>query len=243
MIGKTRNYNVRDRLPFGPMTKTADKVVRETNQADKRASKSISYNAEWTPDGTREKYRWVEYPEDGLRFVGKVHEIGAKGYRRHDPDLRQMINHTGWFINSFQEETVCGLVYQLPARNGESVYVPAVSDYCGSDGAILDFHSTTSDLADAIRRADGMAEAYAEREREYQAKEDTKIRIEEIEEEIKTERSDLLTLVRELRANCAKFAGMSAVRSAIREHIKRVRRTCEKLTREKARIEERGLEY
>lgn len=137
----------------------------------------IAYNREFTPEGTRSHYRWVENVSDGVRLVGAAHEI-----------IR--LQHTGWYIDNFQDEVVKGMVYQLPSRNGECQYVPAVDDPCNKDCACLDFHSITDSKEDAARWADSMAEQWAETEREYQAKESERIRLEEIEAEIKEEFAD-----------------------------------------------------
>lgn len=242
-----------EQFTYGPLTRQMDAYV---NQRWKRGphgwykrSRSIEYNKAWTPEGTRDSWRWVEYPSvggfgvnGGLRLVGKVHEIRGSGDGNLPYFDYALVDHTGWFCDPYHDgETVHGVVFQMPARNGESVYIPAISDQCGNDGNVMDFHRTTSDLKDAIRYADRMAESYAEREREYQAKELATMKIEELAEEIRTERADLLTLVRELRANCDKLTGMNALRATIREHIAGVRATCKRLEREKAKIEDEGL--
>lgn len=52
---------------------------------------------------------------------------------------------------------------------------------------VADFHSLTDDKEDAARWADSMAEGYAEREREWQAKEEAKTRLKGIDAKIKEE--------------------------------------------------------
>lgn len=66
-------------------------------------------------------------------------------------------------------------------------------------------------------------------------------RVEDIDEEIKELRAGVLTLARELRANCEKLTGLDAIRAAIRARIVEVRRQCSKLAKERETIIETGL--
>ena len=231
-----------DRFTFGPHTELMSKYLSRRFKATSygwwKREKAITYNPEWQPEGRKgELYRVVEYPNAGLRFVGKVHEIHwDDGYRDNRPsvDGRRMIDHTGWYTEDepYQHETVCGLVYQLPSRDGQWLYVPAVSD-ANNDAATLDFHSITDDIRDAIRWADHMAKRYAEEEREYQRKDRAENRIAEIDEETKTIRAKLRTLIQELRGNCDKLTGLHAVRSAIRTAIQSARAELRELAQER----------
>lgn len=212
-----------ERFQHGPHTKQmADYLSRRWSAHSYdwfRRSKGIEYNRPWTPENRKgERYRWIEHPSDGLRFVGKAHEI------------------------NFQDETVCGEVYQMPSRDGQERYIPAVSDP-NSDGAILSFPDATDDLLQAIRKADSMAEWYAEDEREYQAKDAAERRIEEIGEEIKTARETFKALAKELRANCDRISGMEELRKLVRREYRRMRVECRKLTAEKTKIETEGFCY
>lgn len=145
----------------------------------KRRSRSISYNQEFVPEGQPyERYRWVENITSGLRFRGKVHEIKVDGYSR------PIINHRGWYLDEFQDETCWGIVVQLPAgRDHKPRFVPGYQlSYDEEDSATLDFHSMTEDLTQAIRNADSMARIMSEEEREYQRKERIKTEIVELQE-------------------------------------------------------------
>lgn len=143
-------------------------------QATRKRSRPIRYNPEFVPKGQPyEKYRWVENISSGLRFKGKAHEIKVDGYSR------PIINHTGWFLDEFQDETCWGVVVQLPAgKDRKARFVPGYQlSHDGEDSAVLDFHSMTEDLARAVRNADSMAQTLSEQEREYH-------RIERIRSEI-----------------------------------------------------------
>lgn len=242
------------------MTVTEYKARRDKRK--KITERAIAYNRENQSTEQDARYlngwRWIENPEAGyahagLRFVGKAHDVRGSGNGNLPYFDRSLTNHTGWFIDNFQDATVCGLVYQLPARpkyelklrrgkltnvrtGSESVYVPGVSDAYGNDGALLDFHSATSDLKDAVRASDRMAEIYAEHEREYQAKESAECRIADIADEIKTLRESRRSLLRELRANCAKFSGLTEVRSALRARVAEFKAECRELAKERDKL-------
>lgn len=228
------NYSRRDKLPFGPLTKAAARYLA----LHRNDGKGIEYNPEWTPEGNKPaRFRWVEHPGKGLRFVGKAHEIrGSEGGNLPYFD-RSLVNHTGWFTDIYQDgETVCGEVYQLPARNGQSLYVPAVSDAYGNEGSILDFHSITDDLKDAVRWSDSMAERIAEDDREFSLKANVEDRIEQIDEQVKSKRAEFLALAKEIRANCDKVSGLKFVRKAIRDSAQAMRQEIRKLTKEKQKL-------
>lgn len=192
----------------------------------KNQTKPIHYSGEFTPQGDRsvnpDKYRWVENITPALRFVGRSDEIVR-------------LRHTGYYTNQFQDETVRGEVYQLPARNGKPQYVPAVSDPCNENCAYLDFRSVTTDKEDCARNADSMAECWAESEREYQAKESGRMRIEEIQDEIKTLNRKYRSLCKAIRAEGIKE--IAVVKQLIRGQWKETKAGIAKLRTERAKIE------
>ena len=123
---------------------------------------------------------WIEKPESvGLRFVGLAHDV----YPRR-------IDHTGWYLDpDGWGETVSGVVYQLPARNGRARYLAGYADpwNCDSDGRgpcllSLDIFEAEPEYCEsgfwydgaedarheAAIRADEIARVMAEHEREYQ---------------------------------------------------------------------------
>lgn len=244
-----------ERFHYGPHTELMSRYLsrrwKATSYGWWKRAEHIEYNQEhvseqqlenlgrfpWTPV---DRYRWIEHPTDGLRFVGKVHEIRMTGdgnlpYIDHD-----LVNHYGWFLDEeFQDETAWGEVYQLPCTgmNPGWRYVPAVNNSFGNDGALIDFHSVTNDIREAVRDADSMAERYAEDEREYQRKSRATDRIEEIQDEIKAEYDAFRVLAKEIRANCDKLTGLTAIQTLIRDHWKGVRAAIEELREEKTKLE------
>lgn len=175
-----------------------------------QTAKCISYGPEWQPDGTRERYRWIENASRGLRIVGASHDI-----------IRTRDRHTGWYIDNFQDETVCGYVLALPGRNRKPFYAPAIKDPCNPDCYVIDFHNASSDKEETARIADGMAEQYAEREREYQAKEAATEAIAQARDDICYARGIVRQLVRDLRT--AGHALPPSTRETVRLRIRALR--------------------
>lgn len=166
----------------------------------RKQSKHISYGP--SDDGCR----WVEHPDDGLRRVGKAHDLAR-------------IDHTGWFMNEFQDETAWGVVYLLPHGR----FVPGTEDSYDTDGVRLDFSDIHYAACDAARAADTLAERLAEVEREYQRVETAKMRIEDIGQEIKDHRAAVLELCRGIRASVMADSVCVAIRKVIRQYRREVR--------------------
>ena len=220
-----------ERFKRQPMSAVMDAYVsRKYGKYGFRRVKAIEYNREWIPDGTRDSYRWVENVSDGLRHVGQS-------------DYIIRIDHKGWYVDNFQDETVHGEVYQLPARNGQLQFVPAVNDPYNKDCAALDFHSIADDKEECARMADSMAESWAEREREYQAEESRKERLSDIQDEIKQLYQEFRRVSREIRTNCDRLAGISVVRELVRKEWQSTKASIHKLRAERERVERYGIEY
>lgn len=102
----------------------------------------------------------------GLRDCGAVDEL-----------FPRLFEHRGWFADDFQDETWRGRVWQLPARNGECLYLAGYTRPNAGD-AVISLHvfrednpgdrwDTRTNTRDAAIRADEMAERDAEESREY----------------------------------------------------------------------------
>ena len=119
---------------------------------------------------------YVENPESfGLRLVGRVHADTPRG------DIWDSRGDSGWYDNPHGESSrdgsglIYGLVYQLPARKGQSRFVAAYQHGYNDSGALIDFATVyTSEpggtwgsaqdddaARDAARAADSMAEKAA----------------------------------------------------------------------------------
>jgi hypothetical protein len=193
--------------------------------------KAINYGPEWTPDGTRDRYRWIENASRGLRIVGAVHDICRREHWR-------TVKHMGWFLDPFGDgETVHGAVLQIPARNGVVQYVPAIADPYDQDCYCCDFRSVTDDLRDAVRWADDMAESYAEREREYQLNESAKLRAEELREEATTLRAKHRAIVADMRALRELAPDAPNACSALRATLRKMRADIRDALKEAARLD------
>lgn len=114
----------------------------------------------------------------GLRYVGRVQ--AECGGRNGVWDSR---DKSGWYSRPDDYDSVVyGVVYQLPARNGQSRFVAGYKFSDDEGGPVLDFSKIhTSDAGgtwggaqdddaarDAAYAADNLAKAAAEEEREYQ---------------------------------------------------------------------------
>jgi hypothetical protein len=154
---------------------------------------TVTYNPEWRPDfAPRERWRCVENASRGLRIVGACHDVLKSEGRRMD--------HTGWHLDPWGDgETATGYVLQLPARDGEPLYVPAVADPYNADAFTVDFRCSTSDKLEAARWSDSMAESYAEAGRDYQTRDAAEQRTAEAREEITDARKTHSALARDLR--------------------------------------------
>lgn len=179
-----------------------------------KKQKSIVYGPR-CDDGTR----WIENASHGLRIVGDAHDLAR-------------IGHTGWFLDPLGDgETVHGAVLQLPAQDGEAIFLPAVADPYNDDCYSVDFgdwyKATRDDVEqakrDCARAADSLAEAYAENEREYQTKETARMKIEEARERIKETRAAHTVAVRELRSVRALGTQAPTLCSMLRTSLARMR--------------------
>ena len=150
----------------------------------------------WNPsyDGTR----FVENLKlAGLRFVGYADEIAR-------------LRHTGWYTNEFQDETLRGVVLQLPARHGKPVFLAAYAAYgdpCNKGAYQVDcselFIGEDSEgetaKRDAARAANSFAEHEAEKRHEYQEAWHAGTHWHDLGEDIATQRRETLALFSELR--------------------------------------------
>jgi hypothetical protein len=207
-------------------------VAAYLERAKHRLANHVTYNPEYVPEYAKhERYRFVEYPQHGLRFVGNAHDI----CKSHDDVPSRLVDHKGWYIDSFQQETICGQVYQLPARDGKPQYVPAFSDKCG-EGSVIDFHNITDNLSDAVRWSDTMAEHAAESAREYELKDRAEQRIAEITDELKEARNELHALIHELKQTVISANG--SVCHVLRSHIASTRESMHKLYKLREKLKE-----
>lgn len=187
------------------------------------------------------RLRWIEDPEEwGLRLVGLAHEIPAGNH------LRAPVDHKGWYLDpdGWSGETVAGVVYRLPGKDGRARYLAGYADpwNCDSDGrgpACLSLdviHGEPLDsswdhdsaLRDAARAADAIAERMAEESRDYAEAREAGARARTLAGEALETGRALVAACRDARALWRARGGSPAlpgpmVRAALREALERVR--------------------
>ena len=177
-------------------------------------------------DPERAARRFYENAEQaGLRFVGWA-----------DESLR--LRHTGWYSDNYAEETFRGAIFHLPSKRGQERFVAGYGESM-NDGFVLDLSEVwNDDLIGAAREADRLAERAAEDAREYEAKESAKLRIEDIAEELKSIRSQILDLCRSIRKACPDIGQQKPIRSALRSALQTLLRTRASLVAERERLQD-----
>ena len=158
-------------------------------------------------DTDNPKILYVESLQDlGWREVGEAQDVDTS------------IKHNGWYADNFQADTIKGAVLQLPARNGEELYVPATfhSDY---ETATVYLADIGPDKNQAARDADWYAEKEAERNREFDAKDQAERKIEEAREEIHRINKDALTLIKEIKGKEFTPAICAALKGTLRDYL------------------------
>ena len=157
--------------------------------------------------------RWIENCKQlGWRKIGTAHEIARRNDRRMD--------HTGWYTrHDDQSETVCGVVYSLPARGGKRLLLAGYDD-ANTDGSLLSFDTFYEDEIEAARAADRIAERMAEEAREYDEAWQAGSRWADIGEEVKALRQDILGTIKEVKAAIAAKLDYPALCERLRADIK-----------------------
>jgi hypothetical protein len=117
------------------------------------------------------KVYWVRAPRNyGIYLSMRLRDHGPCDYLKpHDHlDDGPRFNHRGWWLHPDGDifGTARGWVFQLPSRKKVSQFVPAVflSD---QEEYLLHMDDLYDNRSDAAHRADGLAESYAYKEREY----------------------------------------------------------------------------
>ena len=195
----------------------------------KKKPKTIEYNPIVEPKRAHgyRGVRWVENASLGLRLVGFADVIAR------DVGSRS-IQHTGWFIDDFQEETCRGVVYQLPSR-GKTLYAYGYADSMNEGAALLCFDLETDKL-DAAKAADRFAEIFAESAREYNEAWQAGRRADDIADEIKAARTEALALGEEMRAAKAANVAAPTICATLRSTIKSLYRDIQRARKERAEL-------
>lgn len=149
MLTNTQRDAYRARRLHGQSAFAALKGARDGNAYTVRPYTSGHMGRD---DGARIQY-WEHKDSVPFRFAGYADE------------LSRSIRHTGWYSDAHREATLRGMVYRLPARDGQTRYL---SGYEESDsGSVVLYLDIQTDETDAARFADRVAERLAEDSREY----------------------------------------------------------------------------
>jgi|TARA_B100001964_G_scaffold102975_1_gene115145 hypothetical protein len=177
-------------------------------------------------DPERATRRFFENAEQaGLRFVGWA-----------DESLR--LRHTGWFADNYNEETFRGAIFRLSGKCARERFVAGYGESM-NDGFVLDLCEVwNDDLTGAAREADRLAERASEDAREYEAKESATLRIEDIADELKSIRTDILALCYSIRQTCPTIGQYQPIRSALRSSLQALLRNRASLVAERERLQD-----
>ncbi len=177
-------------------------------------------------DPERAARRFYEDAEQaGLRFVGWA-----------DESLR--LRHKGWYSDNYAEETFRGAIFRLPAERGKERFVAGYGESM-NNGFVLDLSGVWSnDLIGVAQEADRLAERAGEEAREYEAKESASLRIEDIADDLKGIRTDILDLCRSIRKACPDIGQHQPIRSALRSALQAHLRNRASLVAERERLQD-----
>jgi len=163
------------------------------------------------------------------RFFGSAEDAGLRFEVWADDALN--LRHVGWYADDYGDETYRGAVFRLPAKRGCHERFVAGYGESMSEGFVLDLTEIwEGDFMGAAREADRLAESAAERERELQAREYARVRIQEIAAELKSIRG------RMVRKACPVSGSHRAARMSIRQFLERLRRDRTALINERAKL-------
>lgn len=194
-------------------------LARKDVAAGKRRYTSATYSRGGNnPLHDSDGYKMCAWIEDtsAMRRVGTAQEIS----RRNDS---RAVDHMGWYLDDWQEETAVPVVYQLPARNGAPFFAYGYDDWNNNGAAFLCFANDASDDLEAARYADGLTESMAERERDYRRAWEAGNKFVSLADDIKEARVVIRQLAAELRQWHAQgfFRADSAICCTLREAIER----------------------
>lgn len=188
----------------------------------------------------------------GLRDCGAVDEL-----------FPRLFDHKGWFADDFEDEIWRGRVWQLPARNGECLYLAGYTRPNAGDAVIGlrifrednpgDRWDAYANARDAAIRADSMAERDAEESRQYSERWQEASRHdnerEDARQELKDARMSARSALRSMRELIAAQVSCDAIeetRVILSAKLQRaradMRRAIATIERETAAIAELGMQ-
>jgi hypothetical protein len=134
----------------------------------------------------------------GHRHVENFTEA-FRGWQFADEAHPRLVEHKGWWADSFQDSTYRAAIFRLTGHDGRERFL---SGYIGSDddtGAVVDFSHVHPDTRAAALAADRIAEKAAEEAREYCAAYQSGVAWREALDEVAKSRNEFKVLVQTRR--------------------------------------------
>jgi len=141
------------------------------------------------------RMRWIEKDEPGEFRDASEYLRGSR-----------LAHTTGYYCDEFGDALAVPAVYiieaPIEAPHGvydcDTLYYAAVFDPYNDGCGTVDFEESYADAEEAARAAHGLAERYAESEREYSESENNKIRLENLMDDVRELRNRHRYLIRAL---------------------------------------------
>lgn len=231
---------------YARMRRNATPAIRALELA--RANDKPCYTSEliWSFRGnywnklSKDGYAWIENLQNaGLRFIAYADEIPYSG-----------VEHSGWFIDEFQDEKMRGVVVQRQGKNGKPIFIYgyecpynpetyflAVAPDNWETGDFQDYETNPKENAGAKKAAfyaDRMAESDAEESREYSEAYQDGCRLRQAFEDLPKQRANVFDKIRIALDYCrladspkSKQNALSLTQSALQafESVKRERKS------------------
>jgi hypothetical protein len=170
--------------------RTLPKALLFARQYQEQAAR---YHAEKDPV----KKRLIGYPKmPGMIEYNPENEKGFRWVEKASQGLRvKTREETGWYIDSICCDVAYPSLVQIPARNGQARYFPAIADPCNDDCFLVDFSESFDDEKDAWTQANRTTESYAEECREYDSAWQAGARYAQESEELSATRKEFLKTI------------------------------------------------
>ena len=154
------------------------------------------------------RMRWIEKGDPGEFRDANEYLRGSR-----------LARTTGYYCDEFGDALAVPAVYIIEAPHGaddrDTLYYAAVLDPYNDGCGVVDFEESYADASEAARAAHGLAERYAESEREYSENENNKIRLENLMDDVRELRNRHRYLIRALPG-----AGDDATGARMRQDVR-----------------------
>ncbi len=131
-----------------------------------------------------------EYKAYGSARMRRIEKDEPGEFRDAGEYLRgsRLAHTTGYYCDEFYDALAVPAVYIIEAPYGaddrDTLYYSAVLDPYNDGCGTVDFEESYADASEAARAAHGLAERYAESEREYNENDNNKIRLENLMDDV-----------------------------------------------------------